>query len=357
MSRRKMADLKKLIYRGAFEALYFSGASALLRPFVGGVGSILTLHHVRPPRSDKFQPNRFLEIAPGFLEAIVRRLKRDKIDLVSLDEVVRRLRERDFRRPFVAITIDDGYRDTKAFAYPVLKKHGAPFAVFVPASFPEHRGQLWWAVLEQAVAANDAVVVDFSGEERRFTCATLAQKHAVYLALRGELAARESEAEMLVIVRRLATRYNIDMAAICARLCMTWDEIVALATDPLVTIGAHTVNHIMLGRADEQTMRAELADGRAILEAKLGRKVDHIAYPYGDAVSAGAREYAAAAALGYKTALTTRPGMLFPEHAGHLTALPRLTVSGELQLMRYVEVLVSGAATALWNRFRRLQAA
>jgi peptidoglycan/xylan/chitin deacetylase (PgdA/CDA1 family) len=329
-----MADLRKLIYRGAFEALYFSGASALLRPFVGGVGSILTLHHVRPPRSDKFQPNRFLEIAPGFLEAVVTRLRRDNIDLVSLDEVARRLGTRDFGRPFVAITIDDGYRDTRDFAYPVLKKHAVPFAVFVPASFPEHRGQLWWAVLEQAIAANDAVVVDFNGEERTFICATLAQKHAAYLAVRGELAARDSEAGMLAIVRRLAVRYDIDMAAICARLCMTWDEIVALAVDPLVTIGAHTVNHIMLGRADEQTMRAELADSRAVLEQKLGRKVEHLAYPYGDVVSAGAREYTAAAALGYKTALTTRPGMLFPEHRAHLTALPRITVSGELQQMR-----------------------
>ena len=55
--------------------------------------------------------------------------------------------------------------------------------------------------------------------------------------------------------------------------------------------------------------------------------------------------------------MTTRPGVLFPEHAAHLTALPRISLNGEYQRSRYAKVLISGAATALWNRFRRVDAA
>ena len=44
----------------------------VMRPLVGGVGAILTLHHVRPPRADAFQPNRLLEVTPLFLERLLR---------------------------------------------------------------------------------------------------------------------------------------------------------------------------------------------------------------------------------------------------------------------------------------------
>src|SRR5438105_6745373 len=107
-----LTGLKKTIIRSGLETLYFSAAHVAMRPFGSGVGAILTLHHVRPPRLDRFQPNRLLEVTPSFLEDVIRDLRRCRLDLVSLDEMHRRYAERDFRRRFVCITIDDGYRDT-----------------------------------------------------------------------------------------------------------------------------------------------------------------------------------------------------------------------------------------------------
>jgi peptidoglycan/xylan/chitin deacetylase (PgdA/CDA1 family) len=89
----------------------------------------------------------------------------------------------------------------------------------------------------------------------------------------------------------------------------------------------------------------------------LQRSVVHLAYPYGDKLAAGIREFRLARAAGYKTAVTTRPGMIFPESADHLTALPRVSLNGNYQDARILPVLTSGAATAMWNGFRRIDAA
>ena len=84
-----MAAMKKTIIRSGLETLYFSGAYQMLRPFVAGVGAILTLHHVRPPRPELFQPNRLLEITPEFLDEVLIDLRRSELDLVSFDGTLR----------------------------------------------------------------------------------------------------------------------------------------------------------------------------------------------------------------------------------------------------------------------------
>ena len=42
--------MKQTIIRTGLETLYFTGMHHFMRPLVGGVGAILTLHRVRPPR-------------------------------------------------------------------------------------------------------------------------------------------------------------------------------------------------------------------------------------------------------------------------------------------------------------------
>jgi peptidoglycan/xylan/chitin deacetylase (PgdA/CDA1 family) len=352
-----MAGLKQTIIRGVLESLYFTGAHWALRPLVGDVGVILTLHHVRPPRRDRFQPNRILEVTPRFLRRVVKMLARSRIDVISLDEMYRRLTERDFGRRFVCLTFDDGYRDNLEFAYPILREAGFPFAVYVPTSFPDRLGDLWWLALEAVITKRERVGLVIDGENRSFDCGTVTEKWALYDELYWWLRRRESEAELRLIVRDLALRYQVDIAAFCKDLCMSWQEIAQLARDPLVTIGAHTVNHLALAKLPEKTVRSEMDLSRTVIESALGARPAHLSYPYGDAGSAGPREFAIAAQLGFKTGVTTRPGMLFRAHAKRLTALPRISLNGEYQQLRYVRVLLSGTATAMWNGFRKSEAA
>lgn len=351
------APMKAAIIRTGFDTLYFSGAYRWMRRFSAGVGGIVMLHHVRPPKLGEFQPNRSLEVSPEFLIETLDWIRGEGIDIVSLDEMHRRLSERDFARRFVCMTLDDGYRNNKIWAYPIFKKYGVPFTIYVPTSFPERRGKLWWVALETVVAKSDVIAMAIDGVERRFECATAAQKRQTFDSIYWWLRGLPTEAEIHAFVDDLAARYGVDMTRIRDDLCMNWDEIRELARDSLATIGAHTVNHIMLAKVNDDVARSELKTSRDVIEQQLGMQVRHFAYPYGGRDLVGPRDFRIAAELGYKTAVTTRPGVLFSEHAQHLTALPRLSLNGEYQRARYMKVLMSGAGTGLFNGFRRVNAA
>ena len=83
-------------------------------------------------------------------------------------------------RRFVCITIDDGYRDTLQWAYPILKRYEVPFAVYIPTSFPDRLGELWWLALEAVVARNNRITLWLDGREQGFDCATVAEKRDIY---------------------------------------------------------------------------------------------------------------------------------------------------------------------------------
>ncbi len=353
-----MAGLKKTIIRTGLETLYFSGSHHLMRPLVGGVGAILMLHHVRPARSDAFQPNRLLEVTPTFLEGLLKRLSRARIDVVSLDEMYRRFIAGDYKRRFVCITFDDGYKDLVQWGYPLLRKYRLPFALYVPTSFPDRLGELWWVALETVIAQNNRIGMVIDGKDQFFECRSVGEKRELYDAVYGYLRSMKTEDELRRVVRDLCARYGVNIASFCRDLCMSWEEIAQLAADPLCTIGAHTVNHPMLKKVpDNSAVRSEIKMSRAVLEGALGKRPEHLAYPVGDVTSAGPREFRIASELGFKTAVTTRPGVLFKAHRDHLMALPRISLNGEFQQQRYLKVLMSGAGTAFWNGFRRVNAA
>jgi peptidoglycan/xylan/chitin deacetylase (PgdA/CDA1 family) len=269
----------------------------------------------------------------------------------------RRLSERDFRRRFACLTFDDGYRDLLQWAYPILKQHQAPFAIYIPTSFPDRVGELWWLALEAVIARNNRIAIVIDGRDYLFDCAGLDAKRQTYEHLYWWLRGLATEEELREIVRELCANYRVDITAFCNDLCMGWDELMEIAGDPLVTIGAHTVNHVMLAKVPYAAARAEMDVSRSVIGSALGVTPQHLCYPVGDPTSAGPREFEIAAELGFKTAVTTRPGVLYEEHSEHLTALPRISLNGEYQQLRYVRVLLSGAATAMWNGFRRVDAA
>ena len=352
-----MKQFRNNIIRAGLGALYFTGAHYLLQPMFAGVGAIFMLHHVRPPRDAEFQPNHHLEVAPEFLRAMLSHLRSRDIDVITLDEVHQRLIDRNFARRFACFTLDDGYRDNRDFALPVLREFDAPATVYATSDFAQGTGRLWWVALERVIAKATSIEAEIGGAVIRLDASTPSAKQAAFDRLHHWLRGLPGEIDIQREMSALCTRYGVDETAISRELCMSWDELKPFADDPLITIGAHTITHCNLAKQTAETAAHEITSSRAWIESALQRPALHLAYPYGDRIAAGQREFRLAKAAGFKTAVTTRPGMIFPESADHLTALQRVSLNGNFQDARILPVLTSGAATAMWNGFRRIDAA
>ena len=350
-----MFDAGEALRKLVLHVARYSGVAPLARPFVGGVGAILMLHRVTAREAGGDSVNRHLAIHPQFLDALLSRMKDEGYVFVDLDGARERLAAGDAAgQRFAVVTADDGYRDNLMEALPVLERHQVPMAIYVAPALIDGTASMWWNVLEAVVARSDAVTVPAPSGIVQLDASTPARKLAANRWLLDLVSKQVPEAERDRLVTGLAEAHGVDPDQPRRDLLMDWDEIARIASHPLITIGAHTVHHFNLRRLDEAEALREMVGSADILEERLGRRPLHLAYPYGFAEAAGAREVDLARRAGFATAVTTRHGLLQPGHADHVHALPRISVNGRYQHLEHVRTMLSGLTTPLANAGKRL---
>ncbi|TGQ73151.1 MAG: polysaccharide deacetylase [Mesorhizobium sp.] len=344
-----MIDGGEAIRKLALNVARYTGIAPLVKPFVGGIGAILMLHRVTANPEKPDSVNRHLTIAPGFLEAMIADMKANGYAFVSMDEAVERIKAGGKGGQFATITADDAYRDNMTEALPVLEKHGAPITIYVAPGLINGTADLWWDLVEDIVNARDRLTLATPGGQTTIDCTTPARKHQAIARLHTYLTTEIREEDLRSVLRELARANGVDAGGPRLRTLMNWSEIRTIAAHPLVTIGAHTVNHSNLKRLAEADARHEIGDVKDMLRAELGEEPHHFAYPYGYASAVGCREVGFVRDAGYTSAVTTRHGVLRAEHAGFLHALPRISVNGRYQSIAHIRTMLSGLTTPLAN--------
>ncbi|HEY0853466.1 MAG TPA: polysaccharide deacetylase family protein [Devosia sp.] len=337
-----MPSLKYAAIRGVFELLWASQLPALIRRLSTSKGVIFTLHRVLPEEPADFSPNAILQVRPDFLEFVIQRIRELRIDIVDLDEAIRRIETPERTRPFVVFTFDDAYRDNLRYALPILRRNQCPFTLYVPTALVDGVGEIWWQALEDIIARQEAVAVTYLGETDYLPTKSLREKNEAYDDLYWRMRAMP-EPDRVQLIRALAGQYGLDLDAHCRDLIMDWAELKTFAGEQLCTIGAHTVHHYELAKLPPAEARNEIEQSVRIIKAQFGIAPIHLSYPIGGPASAGEREFAMARELGLRSAVTTRPGGLYHRHKDSLHALPRVSLNGLFQARRYVDVFATGA--------------
>lgn len=329
-------------------------AAPLVRPIYGGAGVILMFHRVLPAESrPRIHGHAALEITPDVLEQTINYFARRHYSVYSLDDLYQFLTgTKKANMPFVLFTFDDGYVDNLTYAYPIFKKQDIPFTINISTCFPNRTAVIWWYLLEDLILNRERLTFEHEGKTYDFNCGTQEDKASAY-AITRKLFKFANVQERDQLTKSVLLVNNLDLLNKMEEVALTWDQLKQLASDPLVTLSAHTLNHYVLSSLGDEEVRYEILESKRVLEAKLGKQIDHFAYPFGNRREAEAREFHIAAECGFKTAMTTRVGSIFPAHGSHLMTLPRYDFA-QVALPRNLDLVTSGALSMRVNRLRRV---
>ncbi len=237
--------------------------SPIARPFYSGIGHILMFHRiVQTYREFRVPGAANIEYPPKQFSILLDELQSAGYHFVSMSTLAEILTSGEKTKGFIAVTFDDGYADNFTSAYPILKDRGIPFTIYVTTSFPDQKAVVWWYILEDMLNEDRLVDFDFHGIRYSFDTTNLEEKRRFGSTARNLLKNANPE-DFQVLVHQIIERQGIEPLQKVKQLSLSWEQIHQLAADPLATIGAHTVNHLLLKQLSEETARNEIFQGRS----------------------------------------------------------------------------------------------
>ena len=348
--------IKRVSARILFSLLSHSRSYYLSKPFYSGLGSVLMFHRVCPESSrPRIRGNAGLEVTPEYLENTIKFLRKNNYEIISLSQVAKILNDNYKKKKFAVLTFDDGYIDNYVHAYPIFKKHRVPFSIYVTTNFPDGNGILWWYILEDLILKEARIEFQLNGLEYQYSCASLLQKEWTYQQIHGLILNGPSN-DLNQRILQVFKNYDIDFLKKTSQLALTWEQIREMSADPLIEIGAHTINHHVLSKLTDFAVQKEMEGSRDKIESEINQKVEHFSYPFGTRKEVGQREFRIAKKCGFKTSTTTTIANIFEEHKDLLEQLPRIPVNQKRDngKINYLNLWLNGTLPCIINKFKKI---
>jgi len=228
----------------------------------------------------------------------------------------------------VALTFDDGYADNLTQALPLLEREQVPATVYALAGHMQSGSELYIDELQHAVLTRSDLAAEFvlhiGRTEYRWSAAPPGKAHPaaadfpawpesarerIYLEV-CQLLRPLSAAERERALEELRAQLGQPPVACSQHRLLSRDQLRALDAHPLVEIGSHGCDHVVLANLDRKAQAADVQAGLQLLERILERKVESFAYPYGSPWDVGRQTVALIRELGLREACANTPGQV-----------------------------------------------
>ncbi len=265
--------------------------------------------------------------------------------ICPLGEIVALLAAGKSERHVAAVTFDDGYRSNYSLAYPICRELQIPATIFVTSGFIQQegtiRGFLWPDFVSAVVKSAGEKGVDLAGIGLgRYDTSSPAAAAGVRRSICDHLKSigvKQRDQLLAGIDDLYGDQIRQEQFGDYQPLSRA--ELTSLATDPLITIGAHSRTHPILAGLDNGRLEEEMLGSKQEIEAITNKDVDLFAYPNGRRLDIS-RQVVALAARHFCGAVTTEPGR---NHRGQNPyLLRRIGIGGDCGFGLF-QTLISGA--------------
>ena len=240
------------------------------------MGKVLTLlyHRIIDLKYDK----NLLAVSPDHFYEQMCYLK-ENYPIVRFEQNWNTLKENS-----VCITFDDGYLDNFTNALPILEELDIPATVFVATGNIDTPQEFWWDELERLLLNTQYVYKDhFKLDDEMYSCQwptkTFDEREELYDTLHWLMHDKIAVEKRENWMRQLREWSKAGDVGRAQNWGMQTDIITSIP--PVLTIGAHTVNHPSLRSLPEQEQREEISQSIYELENLFQYKVTTFSYPFG----------------------------------------------------------------------------
>lgn len=295
--------------------LFFTGLLRWARLRIAKLGVVvITLHRILPDEQyDSAQAPPGMAVRASTFERFLDYLSRHCECVHTTDATPGQAKE---RRPRLALTFDDGWKDNFETALPISRKYGIPFTVFVCPQMMTRRESFWtsqagslWAAA-QRTGKLDVISTLYGAEAGRSADSLIESlKHV-----------SPKDRETLINRMRAALQPYVQGAGVePSDEMLTWREVKEMSAAG-ITFGSHTNTHAILTDIPLSDALQELTESKKAIEAELSTCL-LFAYPNGD-WSPDVRD--AVAQSGYLAAFINSPGIW--QEQSHRLSIPRINV-------------------------------
>ena len=205
----------------------------------------------------------------------------------------------------LAITFDDGYANNATIAAPILRRLGLDATFFLATGYLDG-GCMFNDVVVEVIRGYSGSVMDLGKLGLgAYPVGSIAERRAAISALLQAVKYLDDDRRS-EMAQRIADHAR---AQVPSDLMMTSAQAAALRQSGF-TLGAHTVSHPILARADPERARREIVESRARVAELAGEPITLFAYPngrpdvdYNSATAQLVRE------LGFSAAVSTSMGV------------------------------------------------